>query len=159
MKKLTILICVLAMLLALAGLASASKPEEGTFSITGDTTFYEYETLSSGRTKFHLAAAGGVTGYFSGTFTFEEWGIVDLDPETGEGSGRGTNHGLMTITTDDGETVVRFGGRAHFQNVWGNFTVVRGTGVYEDLHGQGEYFGDAGFVFTVEFTGRFHTHP
>jgi hypothetical protein len=196
MKKLTILVCVLTMLLALTGVASASKPKEGTFSIAGYTTFYEWETLPNGRTKFHLTAQGGgegpeddalcmawygypcqtlclallgqpcgVAGYFEGAFTFEEWGIVDLDPETGEGSGQGTNHGIMTITTLDGdgevagEVLIRFGGRADLQNVWGNFTALRGTDAYEDLHGQGKYFGNAGLVFTVKFDGRFHTDP
>ncbi|MGA9350118.1 MAG: hypothetical protein WBW48_15130 [Anaerolineae bacterium] len=161
MKKLTILVCVLAMLLALTGVASASKPEPATFSITGYTTFYEWETLPNGRTKFHLTALGAVSGYFTGTFTFEEWGEVDLDPSTGEGSGKGKNHGIMTITTAEGEAIIRFNGKADSETVWGEFKVLHkeGTGAYQDLQGKGKYTGNAGLVFTVDFTGQFHTHP
>jgi len=159
MKKLLILLCVLAMLLSLPGVASASPPEPGQFTITGYTTSYDWEPLPSGLTKFHLTAAGLVTGYFAGTFTFEEWGIVDLNPITGEGSGRGTNHGLMTVTTDAGEVFTRFGGQTDSQTVWGNFTVLHGTGDHKDLHGQGTYTGNAGLVFLVVFTGRFHSKP
>lgn len=192
MKKLTILVCVLAMLLALTGVASASKPEPATFSITGYTTFYEYETLPNGRTKFHLMAQEGgevpeddalcqrwygvpcqtlclallgrpcgVTGYFTGTFTFEEWGTVDLDPITGEGSGKGKNHGIMTVTTAEGEAIIRFNGKTDSKTVWGEFKVLHkeGTGAYQNLQGKGKYTGNAGLVFTVDFTGQFHTHP
>lgn len=192
MKKLTILVCVLAMLLALTGVARASKPEAATFSITGYTTFYEWKTLPNGRTEFHLTAQGGgegpeddalcmawygypcqtlclallgqpcgAAGYFAGTFTFEEWGEVDLDPSTGEGSGKGKNHGIMTITTAEGEAVIRFNGKTDSETVWGEFQVLHreGTGAYQDLHGKGKYTGNAGLVFTVDFTGRFDTHP
>jgi len=190
MKRLLILLCVLAMLLSLPGVASATPPQPGTFTITGYTTSYDWETLPSGLTKFHLTAQGGgegpvddalctawygvpcqtlclamfgrpcgVAGYLEGAFTFEEWGIVDLDPTTGEGSGRGTNHGLMTVTTDAGEAFVRFGGQTDSQTVWGNFTVLRGTGDHKGLHGQGTYTGNAGLVFLVVFTGRFHSKP
>ena len=159
MKKLTILICVLAILLSLTGVAWASKPEEGTFSITGYTIWFEYETLPSGLAKLHLKAAGdpdvvpetGVTGYFEGAFTFEEWIIFD------QVSGRGTNHAIMTIYPDGGGQVdVRWGGQSYAGEVWGHFTVLHGSG----LHGQGTYTGDAAlFGFTVTFTGRFHTDP
>lgn len=105
----------------------------------------------------------GVGRDFPGTFTFDEWGIVDLDLTTLEGSGWGTNHGIMTITTagDNAgdKVIIRFNGQTDSQTVWGNFTVLGGTGNYADLHGQGKYSGNAGLVFTVTFSGRFHTDP
>jgi hypothetical protein len=101
----------------------------------------------------------GVSGYFDGTFTFVEWGNVDLDPVTMEGSGWGTNHGILTITSDNGEVIIRFDGRTDSQSVWGNYRVLRGTGDYANLHGQGTYHGNAGLAFTVTYEGRFHTAP
>ena len=98
----------------------------------------------------------GVTGDFTGQFTFEEWGEVDLNPVTGEGSGRGKNNGFVTITTPDGSAVVRFNGKTDSQNVWGKFKVEKkeGTGAYANLKGQGDYTGNAGWVFSVTFTGK-----
>lgn len=151
MKKLTILVCVLAMLLAFTGVASASEPEPGTFTIIGYTTSYEYDTLPSGLTKFHLKAMGDVTGDFEGTFTFNEWGIID------PASGRGINFGIMTITTNKGNMVITFGGQTDSLTVWGRFRVLYGTGDYRGLRGWGTYTGEAALVFTVEFTSRFYT--
>jgi len=123
----------------------------GPFTTTGYNTIlpHDWELLPSGRAKFHLTAQGGVTEYFEGTFTFEEWGIVDL-------GGRGTNHGIMTITTDDGEAVIRFGGQANLatdpSSVGGSFTVLDGNGAYKGLKGQGMFDGDAELTFTVDYT-------
>jgi len=128
----------------------------GPFTTTGYNTIlpHDWELLPSGRAKFHLTAQGGVTEYFEGTFTFEEWGIVDL-------GGRGTNHGIMTITTDDGEAVIRFGGQASLatdpSRVGGSFTVLDGNGVYKGLKGQGTFDGDAELTFTVDYTPLRHT--
>ena len=179
MKKLTILICVLAILLALTGVASASKPEEGTFWITGytDPNSYEYQTLPSGRTKFSLTAFGTVSGYCfdEAGFTYDERGMVYLDLATGTGSGN--NRGTMTIITNNGNVIIRFGGKSTITDiipipvppyavpvgfVEGTFTVLDGTGDYAGLHGQGTYTGSMPppwEPFIVEFTGRFHTHP
>jgi hypothetical protein len=103
--------------------------------------------------------AGGVCGLagdFSGEFTFEEWGEVDLDPVTYEGSGMGKNNGILTLVTADGTAVMEFNGRTDSQSVWGNFKVEKkeGTGDYADLKGHGDYTGNAGLVFSVTFTGK-----
>jgi hypothetical protein len=160
------------------GVASGSPPELGTFSTTGytDLTSYRFETLPSGLTKFYLEAEGepglvcafwfsgdpnacGVSGDLDGTFTFIEWGIVDMDPLTQVGSGRGTNHGILTINSDDSELTIRFDGQTDSQYVWGNYRILSGTGEYANLHGQGKYHGNAGFAFTVTYEGKFHMAP
>ncbi len=170
MKKLTILICVLALLLALAGLAWASPPNPGEFTITGLTTSIEPfppEPLRSGLIKFSLTAVGNVSGdYFDGAvFTYDEWGIVRPDLS-------GNNRGLMTVisstTTITSSAVVAFRGRSQITDpsppnpegwVEGTFTVLDGTGNYARLHGQGTYTGTMASPFTVTFTGQFHTDP
>jgi hypothetical protein len=163
MKRLTILVCILVMLLSLPGVASASPPERKTFTITG-CQVPETELLPSGLIKFRVTAEGTVSGDFGGTFSFDEWGIVDQ-------SWRGTNHGIMSIKTYDngkvvGEVVISFNGRTEFFAVWGNFTVLQATGAYEHLHGQGTYATGNGdpptnyaLPFTVDFTGQFHSDP
>jgi hypothetical protein len=159
MKKLALLLCVLVMLFAATGVASAGQLEPGTFTITGYTTGYNSWTGPNGRTWFHVTAEGVAEGYFSGTFTFEEWGVVDLDLTTDPptGSGKGTNTGVVTITTEDGQERVRFAGVTDSVSVWGKFTVAQedGTCGYAGLQGYGSYRGNAGLVFTVTFTGRF----
>jgi len=59
MKRLLPLFCILVILFASAGVASADKPLPDTFTITGYTTSYTFDTLPSGRTKFNLLAQGG----------------------------------------------------------------------------------------------------
>ena len=156
-RRLIWLLCAVMVLLVLPGTAVADDgppPAPDTFRIVGYTTAYEYEVLPRGYTRFHLTAEGdgetstigydvsGVTGDLSGSFRFREWGIVDLDPETGEGSGRGINSGIITITTDDDSRVlVAFGGRSTLESVSGRFTVVEGTGRYRQLRGWGTYEG------------------
>lgn len=193
MKRLMLRICVLAVVLALTGVVSASPPEEKTFWLTGYTTDYDYETLPSGHTLFHLTAQGGgesaedetlcqaygmpschalclltgrpcgVDGDFTGTFTFDEWGISRTD-------GSGNNRKLITIASGDDDMVIEAGGRNQITGydpnglpvgiVEGTFTVVDAYGdTYAGLHGRGTYSGPLGVVFSVEYTGRFHTHP
>jgi|GEM_PF-1726705 len=181
MKKATIPLSLLALVLVMTSVASASPPEPGSFSTTGytDVLTYEVETLPSGRTKFYLEAEGkpgamcaywfgvpnsdlcGVSGDLNGTFTFVEWGIIDLDlsVDPPEGSGLGTNHGILTITSSDSQLTIRFDGRTDSQYVWGNYRILSGTGEYANLHGQGKYHGNAGLAFTVIYEGRFHTDP
>jgi hypothetical protein len=159
MKKLVLLACVFVLLIATAGAASAHNPEPGQFTITGYTTDYGFQTGPNGRTWFHLTAEGTAEGYFNGPFTFEEWGVVDLDltkvPPTG--SGKGTNTGVVTITTADGQERVRFAGVTDSINVSGKFTVAQedGSRGFAGLQGYGSYRGNAGFAFTVTFTGKF----
>lgn len=156
MRKISLVLCVLVMLAAATTAASAARPEPQTFTITGHTTFYDFGTLPNGRTWFHLTAEGTTSGYFTGAFTFEEWGEVDLDPLTGEGSGRGKNNGVVKIATPEGTSVVRFNGKTDSASVWGNFKIEKkeGTGAYADLKGNGNYTGNAGLEFSVTFTGK-----
>ena len=96
-------------------------------------------------------------GDLTGQFTFEEWGVVDFDPGTGTGSGEGKNEGILTITTSEGQVVMKFKGKADLQGVRGKFDIDKkaGTGIYHKFDGKGKYDGDAGLVFTVTFTGKF----
>ncbi len=59
MKGLLPLFCILVVLFASAGGASADKPLPDEFTIAGYTTSYTFDTLPSGRTKFDLLAQGG----------------------------------------------------------------------------------------------------
>jgi len=162
MKKLVVFLCVLALLFASTGVVFAERPQPAQFTITGttDPSAYQYRVLPSGRTIFTLTSTGVVEGYFTGTFVFQEWGNLDFNPETGAGTGKGVNTGIMTITTQDGsQVVIWYGGLTDLyavDSVTGHFTVLSGTGTYRNLHGQGTYAGGAGFEFTVVFTGRFH---
>ena len=135
----------------------------------------EFEFLPNGYTKFHIRAQGepggandafclavygamcdavcsgftgntcGTAGFFpNGSFTFDEWGLVDANYA-------GYNHGLMNITTDDGQAEVRFGGSADYFGVTGGFAFLDGTKKYSKLKGQGVYDGGAGYVFTVNY--------
>jgi hypothetical protein len=56
MKKLVLLLSVIALLIIATGAVSAGKPEPEQFTITGYTTFYETRPLPNGRTWFHLLA-------------------------------------------------------------------------------------------------------
>jgi hypothetical protein len=102
-------------------------------------------------------AAGIIDGKpLSGEFIFDEWVEFRVNPVTGQIRGQIKNDGDVTITAPDGSFVTRFNGRTDTLNVWGNFKIEKkdGTGVYEDLKGNGDYTGNAGLVFTVTFTGK-----
>ena len=153
MKKLAIFICAVALLLAPTNVAMATKPISGTFAITvEDRTIHEHRILPSGLAKFSLTDTGGVIGYFTGTFTYDETGVVDLR------TGRGTNQAVMTIRTAEGTVTIRFQGQTDFfaATVDGNFALLRGTDKYEQLQGQGTY---EGYYFAATFRGRFHYDP
>jgi hypothetical protein len=209
MKRLLPLFCILVILFASAGVASADKPLPDSFTITGYTLLpFSYDTLPSGRTKFDLVARGGgndasydtncntvsaVLGLWSpsdpnssplscqqlcslmeqpacgltdrfagGAFKFEEKGNVDYSYATGEGSGKGTNQGDLTITMPDpegaegGKIIIRFDGKTDGVLVSGNWRVLSSSGTLDGLQGQGEYAGNAGLVFSVTFDGKFH---
>jgi hypothetical protein len=159
MKRLLPLFCILVILFASAGVASANSSQPDQFTITGYTTNYDYRILSNGRTTtFNLTAVGESTGYLKGPFTFKEWGTVDFNPETGQGTGKGVNTGLLTITKKNdpnSEVVIWFGGKSTSTTVSGAWKVLNGKGAWRNLEGKGTYTGDAGFVFTVVFTGDF----
>ncbi len=148
-KHALLIIVVIAVLLALTGAVSGARPQIGPFTTEGDTTVLQFEPLTDSlfpsQFKFHLMAQGGADGFFDGAFTFEEWGIVDF------GSGYGANHGLMTITTDDGEADFRFDGQTNSVDVWGTFAVLDGSSGFKGLRGEGWFRGNADYVFTVYY--------
>jgi hypothetical protein len=166
-KKLTILVSAIAILLAVTGVAEASAPVEKEFTIVGKTTTFQPwppKPLGKGPLSGLTTAEGDV--YVGeedvGDFSFEE--TVIFNPI----SGRGANRGTMTITTNRGDVVIRFGGQTNGLLVQGHFAVVRGTGQYARLHGRGIYEGIADTChplppvcdgFYVDFTGRFHADP
>ncbi len=135
----------------------------------------EFEFLPSGHIKFHIEAQGGpdvdddalctalygapcqavclgftgqacgAAGYFDGSFTFEEWGLVDQ-------TFAGVNYGEITMLTADGQAKVEFSGQAGTDGiVTGSFKADDGTGAYDDLEGEGTYIGNAGYIFTVDY--------
>jgi hypothetical protein len=133
----------------------------------------EIEFLPSGYVKFHIQAQGGpafddntlcqslygvpcenlclsvggacgVSGFFGGSFSFDEWGVVDP-------TFAGANDGLLTITTNGGTARARFGGQAVGETVSGSFQFLGGTGDYRRLQGIGTYAGNAGYVFSVNY--------
>jgi hypothetical protein len=189
MKRLLPLFCILILVFAPAGAASAEPPQPDVFSTTGYTTNLapipvgptslptEFEILApSLYAKFHIKAQGGpavdndaqcsaiygvptcsalcigfgvpscgAAGFFDGSFTFDEWGIVDLITYAG------ANHGLLDITTSAGVAKARFGGNASLTGVSGSFSFLKGSGDYHNLKGGGTYAGGAGLVFRVDY--------
>ncbi len=178
MKRSTYLTAVFIILLACVSIASAAGPELGGFATTGYTTYANIEPLPNGYLKFHIAAQGepggandafcqaaygvpcdyvclgftgkpcGVDGALAGgAFTFSEWGLGDPL------SLAGFNHGLLTITTGADTANLRFGGEAaETAGVAGSFMFLDGSGEYKKLKGGGVYSGNAGYVFTVDYT-------
>jgi hypothetical protein len=161
MKKLVLLLSVIALLIIATGAVSAATPEPDTFTISGITDSLATKPLPSGITKFQTVASGNVSGHFAGaTFTFEETGIGSYDLTTYEA--RATNHGVITITDEAGDQVViRYNGQADLTSVWGHYRILQGTGQYAGLHSEGTYLGttDLGSGFIVVFSGDFHSEP
>ena len=164
MKKLTLLISVLIILLALTGLASASSiPEPINFSIQGNTTDLGELEQEGCKVEFkNLIAEGSVSGDLIGSFTYIEEGKAYICPTYPYG----TNEGFMTIETDSGLLVIEFKGETGPSEVEDEWVVLgewelksaSATGDYERLEGDGTYSGDARlFGFTVAFTGQFYT--
>ena len=87
----------------------------------------------------------GAAGDLIGSFTFDEWGVVDLTTNSG------ANHGLQAITTSDGVAKMRFSGNASPAGVSGSFTFLKGSGDYHNLKGEGTYAGIGAFVFKVDY--------
>jgi len=157
-KHFAMLALVVVMLVALTGVASAAKPVDRTFTIRGYTTEYTFHKLPNGLTSYHLFAVGTSTDYFTGPFTYEEWGTVDFDPVTGQGSGEGKNFGVLTVNASDGKVIMELTGKTDRQGVTGKFVLQQknGTGAHRGLKGAGDYTGSGGLVFAVTFTGKFH---
>jgi hypothetical protein len=155
LKDLALLVCRLGLLLVLTGTIWSSPTPPETFRIVGHTTSFDWEPSSSGIVGFQLSTAGDVNGCLEGTFTFEEWGVVNLVPAARVSLGAGANVGIMTIMTDSGEVRIAFGGETNSLLVWGRFSVLEGTGDYSDLQGRGIYVGNGGFQFMVQFVGTF----
>jgi hypothetical protein len=164
MKRLLPLFCIVVILFASAGVASANSSQPDRFTITGYTTSYDVRPgRIGGRTAFNITAAGTSSGYLDGPFTFKEVGSVDLD-ENFQGSGKGVNTGLITITKQNdrnSQVTIWYGGQLDafaqpLPKVWGTWYVVKGTGSWHALKGRGSYTGNANVEpFTVVFTGKF----
>jgi hypothetical protein len=132
MKKLTILICILTMLLALTGVASASPAQPKKFRIKGYTTIIDLTTF-----PFSITSEGKVIQHIQGTFTMNELLIPDFEHPT-----LFWNSGTLTITTKKGDEVsIDFAGYSTGETVQGNFWVTGGDGANEDLTGGGTYAG------------------
>lgn len=146
MKKLVRFAAILVILLAFTGIASAAKSTPEPFTTAGYTTGAEQAMLQYPYLKFHLTNMGTVSGYFNGGFSFDEWGIVDLTTYAG------ANRGLMTVTTPEGSADVSFSGTFDYQSVSGGFQFLSGTDAYKGIKGGGTKSGNAGYVFTVDYT-------
>ena len=157
MKRIAMLALVVVMLVTLTGVASAAKPVEATFTINGSATHSTFYILPNGLTSYHLFAVGTSTDYFTGPFTYEEWGTVDIDPGTGQII-KGKNRSILTINPLAGEVIIELSGKIDRLGVTGEFNLQQkdGTGAYRGLDGQGHYSGSGGSPFRVTFTGKFH---
>jgi hypothetical protein len=132
MKKLTILICVLAILLASTGVASASPAQPKKFRIKGHTTIIDLTTFS-------ITSEGKVIQHIQGTFSMQET-VIPLNQDLTEF----LNFGILTITTKKGDAVViDFSGSSDNETVQGTFEVTGGTGAYQGFTGGGAYEGIA----------------
>jgi hypothetical protein len=167
MKRLLPLFCILVILFASVGVASANSSQPDQFTVTGCTTGEPNARpgLVEGRTAFNLIAAGpggncpegGVSGDLEGSFTFKEWGSVNLTTY------QGVNTGLLTINKKNNPTsqvTIWFGGKIDYfaldpeQVVRGTWRVIEGKGAWKDLEGRGTYTGGVIDPFTVIFTGK-----
>ena len=162
MKWLLPLFCILVVLFASTGVAFAGSSQPQQFIISGSNTGGDSRTLQSGRTIYNLTASGESHGYLEGGFTFQEWGSVDFNPATNQGSGLGANTGLMTITKagdPNSQVIIWFGGPTTLTSVRGNWHVVKGKGSWSNLDGEGTYASDyvnpITTAFKITFTGKF----
>lgn len=163
MKKLTLLICVLAMLPGLAGGASADAPIRDTIKVSGWLTAEPTVTpIGPNRILIEdMQAKGTVTS--SNLFKGADFFIDDEDAIINLRALRGRNWGQITIDTVAGKVHIEFHGQTFdldeitlSGSVAGQFRVVGATGDFEGLRGQGRYSGTAAFLFTLTFTGQFH---
>lgn len=165
-KKLTILLCVLAMLLAFTGVASADCLIQDTIEVSGYLT-NPGTVIPIGPNRIlikGMQASGTVIS--SDLFEGADFSIDDEDAIINLSTLEGVNWGRITIATDEGEVCIRFYGRTFdldpetmFGSVAGQFRVVGATGEFAGLRGWGRYSGDAAPVFTLTFTGWFCIPP
>jgi hypothetical protein len=147
MKKLTILICVLAMLLALTGVASASPEQPKKFRIKGYTIgFYMDWSQTQPPCTAIVWSGGKVIQHIHGTFEMVEYLHFSNDScfsvfqqfMVGQMPIPDYNFGILTISPKKGDTVgIGFAGYTDGETVWGDFQVNSGA------EGQGAYNGIA----------------
>jgi hypothetical protein len=152
MKKLTILICVLAMLLAFTGVASASPEQPTGFRIEGETTAFLPLRTGSDECTVWLASRGDTTGDIEGTFRMSEYlhfntkcrDLIRDYLESGHMPEPEAIDGKLTILPEKrGWVRIGFAGETYegVTRVQGDFWVIRGTGFYRHLEGEGTYDG------------------
>jgi hypothetical protein len=88
----------------------------------------------------------GVAGGLAGDFVFDEWILLDATMSSG------ANHGLMTITTAEGQANLRFSGVFGATALKASYEFLGGTGEYRSLKGGGTKAGTPSAVFTVAYT-------
>jgi hypothetical protein len=91
--------------------------------------------------SFGLAC--GVSGHFTGSFVYDEWGVADQATQSG------ANHGTMSITTPSGNADLKFTGRFDTTSVNGSFEFLGGTAAYEGIKGGGTKTAVPGVIFSV----------
>jgi hypothetical protein len=156
MKRLLPLFCIVVILFASAGVASANSSQPDQFTITG-TGAAQTSPLPNNYVGFKVTAAGDSVGYLQGPFTFKEEGVASLVTL------RGVNTGLLTINKKNNrnsQVTIWFGGTVDYtadpqKQVRGTWHVINGEGAWKKLQGHGTYAGNAGDAFTVVFTGDF----
>jgi len=138
MKRLLILVCILTMLLALAGVASASPAQPQKFRIKGYTTSASIDQWDPFMVS--VTSEGKVIQHIQGTFTMDE-DLFNFVYVYGKPIPK-SNSGTLTITTKKGDTVViGFAGSISATTVSGDFWVISGTDAYAGLTGGGIYTG------------------
>lgn len=136
MKKPTILICALAILLVCATAVSASPHPPQRFRIVGVTTQISLEQFPP---YIFLQSAGKAIRHLKGTFIMDETVIP-----TGFESPSFINNGTLTLTTKDSDRIVmEFAGTSEGETVHGNFWVTDASSAYQYLRGGGTYAGIA----------------
>lgn len=144
MKKLTILICVLAILVAFTGVASASPAQPKKFRIKGQTTgFYADLSKTEPPCTAIVWSGGKVIRHIHGTFDMEEYLHFSKDSclsvfqqfMAGQMPIPDYNWGTLTIWPKKGGTVdIGFTGYTDGETVWGTFSVdSEGEGTYEGI--------------------------
>lgn len=134
MKKLILLVCLLAMLLTLTGVAAASPAKPQSFRIDGHTRVSRPCIQLPPPAIYYLKSDGDVSGDIQGTFVMDEYLFVYTQLK---------NIGYMTITANKRDKVfIWFAGDTDgYSRVWGHFWVIYATGAYAGFKGGGKYEG------------------